>query len=254
MQWNVNLRTNRCSPQATILYLTMHPARSAAAISQHGTGIAHALRAIGPPAPANTYIYMQGFSWAMAQNHLGILRRLSAQGFFEIPSLNCRAFLLTAAERGNFEALAVVVKAMTTRLSDACIDGILTVTTDCLSTPPGDSADAPGEPIEWRVIRAMFLVLQKIVNRVHIAVGDMQEIPDNTDAMDGLLLTAAALCPPNYNAVWPLLQRTGHSSDALGEAIALLQGPGTLTLSAHARMHDVHDALRLLVLRLRSNA
>jgi hypothetical protein len=178
--------------------------------------------------------------WAMRRNHRGILRMLDEIEYFftqeraEHGYIQLHETLVETADRGNFEAIAVVLSAMGTKVVDATIGTILLNMTVRLSssfaapTALGPNAKAPN----WRDIEVLFLVFKKILGpqreffakaRVGPTVDGMKAIKfkSNIDAMEALLFVAVQLCPQNIDAVRSLLQTTTYSARALYKAIEL---------------------------------
>ena len=248
-RWIYSANSNHCDDvpealrllewaQGIITNAVNDPDHSEPAIVKNGTQIMKGLKVIsgwvnGCPDKQHLACY-----WAMRRNHIGILRILDDTEYFDTQERSERGYrqlhdtLIEVADRGNFEAIAVVLSAMGTKVEDATIGTILLNMTGRISssfaTPAalGPNASVP----TWRDIEVLFLAFQKILgprreffteSRVGPTVAEMEATKYNIDAMEALLFVAVQLCPQNVAAVRSLLQTTTYSARALYKAIEL---------------------------------
>jgi hypothetical protein len=224
--------------KVTITTAVDDPDHSELAIMKNGTKIMKGLEVIGgwnSKFPNEQHLACH---WAMRRNHRGILRLLDDTGYFfrretcESGYRRLHETLIETVERGNFDAIAVVLGAMGTKVDDATIGTILLNLTVRLSSSFATPAALGVNAIvaNWRNIEVLFLAFQKILGprmeffaqpRVGPTVVELQAIRHNIDAMEALLFVAVQLCPQNVDAVRSLLQTTKYSARALHKAIML---------------------------------
>ena len=190
--------------------------------------------------------YVQAYIWAMYSNHLGLLRLLAEQNFFECQSpeslngVNNVKILESTTKRGNSEAMAIVLRSttapgylvgggrrMSTRLSVSTLRSVVNVADSSLSSARAmtniDSIDAGVD--NWQAIGVMFLTLQKINSEHQLTVTELQPIKLYADAMAGLLFAAVGGCTPQHQAVEILLKTGKYMQSTLNEAIDLFGQP-----------------------------